>query len=356
MSDRVNSNARIPEDLFDRHTRNVQEKHAADSLYMGIEAELAIREYLDQDDLATLEEKLRDRCTSLGSSPSKRKKLVADIDSSEKKKAQWRIRAELKEELKKYAKETDNTYSDVFALAIREHWTNSRADRLEALYERLDNAIEPWADQIGNDGVNATIKDRRTAEIAMELDDLDQYLRDDLETAIAEVTSDSDYNKNEYTPRVAEYMGVEEHPATEDIFVSHERAAEIRASNDDLDEDIFDQSFDELTPDDRVLRVRARVYQKAESSNGKASMAHNDILDEFDSEPGGTTAYNIMGRASEAAGYSVASPHGTKKLRCNTQQVDDRDVIETAGESSNVSTSESVSSELDEITSAEPVH
>jgi methylphosphotriester-DNA--protein-cysteine methyltransferase len=356
MTNRVNSNARIAKDLFDLHTRNVQEKHAADGLYMGIAAEMAIREYLDKDDGAELEERLRARCTSVGSSPPKRKKLVADTDNTSKKKAQWRIREELKEDLKMFAKGNDKTYSEVFALAIREYWTNSRMERIETLYDRLETAIEPYADQIGSD-VDVSVKDKRTATIAMELGS--SFTRTELETAIAEMTSDSDYNKREYTPRVAEYKGVEEHPKNEDLFLPREEVADLREKLD-IDESgpsVFEQSFEELTSDDRVLRIQARLYREAYARNGKSQLEHGDILDEFDNEPGKTTGYEIMGRASELAGFTVASPHGTKKLRVDIQRVEDSDVIETAEEYSGLSSTEtqSVSAELDQLSNADPV-
>lgn len=353
----VQAGARIPVHIFDLHTRNVREKHDTQDIYTGFEAELAIREYLDKDDGAALEERLRDQCTSVGSSPPKRKKLVADLDSGEKKLAQWRIRSGLKEELKKYATETDNTYSDVFALAIREYWTNSRLDRIETLYNRLETAIEPWEDQIGSDGVNVTVQDRRATAIAMELES--SFTRDELDDAITEITSDSDYNRRTYTPKVAEYKGVEEHPNNPDLFIPREDAAELR-ENQDIDDSgpsVFEQSFDELTPDDRVLRVRARLYQNAASGGGKTAMTHGEIVDEFDDEPGKSTVYNLMGRAAEASGFNMASPHGTKRLQVTARQVDDDDVIEaaTGGDDVDRSSTNDVRSGLDHITNPDSI-
>lgn len=355
MSNRVHANARIAEDIFDLHAKHVQEKHAADSLYKGVEAELALREYLDQDHLASVEQKLRDRCRSLGCSPAKIKRLVTDADNTTKKKAQWRIRSELKEDVKTYAKETNETYSDVFAVAIREYWTNSRANRLEALVDRLTDAIDPWTEQIGSDGVNATVKDRRTAEIAMEVGEQSEFTRDELEDAIADVTSPSDYNKREYTPLVAAYKGVEEHPKTEELFIPHERAAELREHQDDESgPDLLDQSVADLTSDERVRRVQARLYRDALSGNGKTAMVFSEIAAEFNDELGKTTVYTLMDNAATLAGYETASPHGTKRLQVTAREVDDTDVIEAASVDE-PQPAAAVSAEMGRIAGAEAV-
>lgn len=358
MRDATQAGARIPEDIFDLHTRNVQEKHDGEVVYKGIEAEMAIRAYLDKDDGEELENRLRERVEAMGASTPKRKKLIAVSGSSEKRLAQWRIRPKLKEELKIYAKETGNTYSDVFALAIREFWTNSRLDRIEQLYDRVEAAIEPWEEQLDGDGVNVSVVDRRTAEIAMEIPDV--FKRSELEAAIAEVTSDSDYNREKYAPLVKEHKGVELHPKSSELFIPHEEAEEIREKHD-IDESgssLFKQSFDDLTADDSVLRVRARGVLKAKASNGKAVMKHEDISREFDREPGQTTIYNLMGRAADAAGFEYGEWNDTKQLRITVRQVDDNDVFEAVRShtgNNDTSQKQSTRSELDKLDQAEVV-
>lgn len=359
MSDRVNAGARIPDDIHDLHVRNVREKWGREGVYLGTEADLAIREYLDKDDLTTLENRLRERVEQFGASTPKIKSSVEGTGGGAKPRAMWRIHPELKEELKGYAKETGNTYSDVFALALREYWTNSRLDRIEQLYDRVETAIEPWDDQIESDGVNVSVVDRRTAEIAMEIPDV--FKRSELEAAIAEVTSDSDYNRTKYAPLVKEHKGVELHPKSSELFIPCEEAEKIREKHD-IDESgssLFGQSFDELTADDSVLRVRARGVMKAKDSNGKAVMKHEDISEEFDREPGQTTIYNLMGRAADAAGFEYGEWNDTKQLRITVRQVDDNDVLEAVrshtGSNNDTSQKQSARSELDELDQAEVV-
>lgn len=352
MRDATQAGARIPEDIFDLHTRNVQEKHDGEVVYKGIEAEMAIRAYLDKDDGEELENRLRERVEAMGASTPKRKKLIAVSGSSEKRLAQWRIRPKLKEELKGYAEETDNTYSDVFALAIREYWTNSRIERIEQLVDRLETAIEPWGDQIESDGVNVSVVDRRTAEIAMELPDQSQYSRYEIEPAIAEVTSDSKYNREKYTPLVAEYMGMEEHPGNPDIFIPQEEAEKLR--EDGIEMTVFDQVYGELTQYERVLRICVCGFRKAMDSDGKATLDFDDVSNEFDHKPGETSVYNVMEGAGEASGFEYGEWHGKKKLRVNAGEVDN-DVIAAANSENDTSPEQTARNELDKLDQAEVV-
>lgn len=332
MSDRVMASARIPVDVFELHEQHVQEKYGTDRLYKGIEAELAIREFLDKDDYAELEEKLREQCTSVGCSTPKIKSSVAGVDSDETKMAQWRVQSELKEELKTYAGAHDKTYSEVFGLAIREYWSNSRVDRIEALFDRLETAIEPWEDQIAGDGVNVTVQDKRTAEIAMQLGHLEGgFSRSELEDAIAEVTSDSDYNRKTYVPKVAEYKGVEEHPKNPAVFVPHEEAEEIRAEMDESEsKDLFERSYDDLDAEECERRVCVQLVRKAARRGGTAAMGHSDVWNEFDEEPSRTTVYNLMDRVDEYEGFEEKTVRGTKRLEVRAKNVSDPDVLELA--------------------------
>lgn len=355
MRETVQAGARLPEDIFDLHSREVREKHDAEDVYKGIEAEMAIRQYLDKDKGVELENRLRGRVKAIGASTPKQKKLVADFDSSEKKLTQWRIREDLKDDLKAYAKKADNTYSDVFALAIREYWTNSRLDRIEQLYDRVETAIEPWDDQIDGDGVNVSVVDRRTAEIAMELPNTG-FNRSQLEDAIAEVTSDSKYNREKYTPLVKEHKGVELHPKSEKLFVPHDEAQQLREKLDIEEDDLFSRSFDALSSEDCVLRVQARGFKQALDSNGKTALKHSEIHREFDGEAGNTTIYNLMQRAAEADGFTYGEWHDTKKLRIVANDVEDRNVVSEANSlGSNNETPETaeVRGELDELAEAD---
>lgn len=358
MSERVMASARIATEIVALHECNVQEKHATDSLYKGIEAEMAIREFLDEDDFAAIEERLRDRCTSVGCSTAKIKSSVAGVSSEEKKMVQWRIRSELKEELKAYAEAHDKTYSSVFGLAIREYWENSRADRIEQLVDRLETAIGPWEDQIGSDGVNVSVQDRRTAEIAMELGDDVAFSRPELEAAIAEVTSDSSYNIKTYTPKVAEYKDVEEHPRTSAVFVPHEEAEEIRAEMDESEsEDLFERSYDGLDAEECERRVCVQLVRKAARRGGTAAMGHSDVWNEFDEEPSRTTIYNIMDRVDDYEGFEEKTVRGTKRLEVRAKNVSDPGVLEIATETDETCEADEsdARSRLDELDQAEAV-
>lgn len=366
MSNRVHAGARIPEKIRELHAENVREKWGREDVYLGTEAEMAIREYLDQDDFVDIEAELKETCASLGCSTEKIKSSRDSLDAETKPRAMWRIHPELKEELKAYAKSVDKTYSDTFALALREYWTNSRSERIEQLLDRLETAIDPWKDSIGSDGVNASVTDRRTAEIAMELPDWPEIPRPKIEQAISDVTSDSDYNHEKYTPLVAEYKGLEKHPLNDVMFITHEMAEEKRQqdSNACKSESIFEQSYEQLAADDCDLRVCARLFEKAKSMGGTAKMEHSDIWDEFDREPSRTTVYNMMDRISERNGYSAKRFRGSKRLRVEVRKVDDIDVAETLAEETEDNAEETedktesstkASDELDALATAERV-
>lgn len=101
-----------------------------------------------------------------------------------------------------------------------------------------------------------------------------------------------------------------------------------------VDPDPGHTDYAQLTPDQKVHRVRKHLAQEAAKGN-RPTMQYNDVKWLFDGHPSPGHCYDLMERAAEADGYTYdTSGHGNqqgqKRVRVNLDAVNDETLIHAA--------------------------
>ena len=120
---------------------------------------------------------------------------------------------------------------------------------------------------------------------------------------------------------------------TERIEELESRMAELEEL---VDPDPGKVDYDQLTPDQKVHRVRKHLAQEAAKGN-RPTMTYDDVKWLFDGHPSPGHCYDLMERGAEADGYVYETGgHGSgqKRIRVNLDAVNDDALIHAANNAS----------------------
>lgn len=105
-----------------------------------------------------------------------------------------------------------------------------------------------------------------------------------------------------------------------------ERVAELERV---IDPDPGSKDYQSMSRAEKVRKLRASLYRKAESKGGKAQITYDEVLALFDHHPSAAHAYQLMERAAYAEGfrYDKMGPNndGQKRLAVEIQSVKDEE-------------------------------
>lgn len=195
----------------------VEEKHGRTDRYVGFEVEEAMREWLDEDDGKIVELQVKELCRRAGVTFGV---LGEKKNSDSKTKMMNRINPELKD---RFAKRVDKHNRESEEAAAKLHLGEALGRALGARarggrWNRIEHNLEDLTEQAGaflaelNDESEAGLstKEKRTVAMASLIDggEAGHIPVTELDAAIAEVQSDSDYALEEYRPRVADHLDV----------------------------------------------------------------------------------------------------------------------------------------------------
>lgn len=126
--------------------------------------------------------------------------------------------------------------------------------------------------------------------------------------------------------RVAE-LEEEIHERDEKIKRLEFRIGELEVN---ADPDPESKPYKELEPEEKTAVLQKALIRRAEATNGKASYYYGDVMSLFNDYPSPSTAYRIMRRAGNTAGFEfVEDPSGDddKHLRVNLAEVTDESLV-----------------------------
>jgi len=88
------------------------------------------------------------------------------------------------------------------------------------------------------------------------------------------------------------------------------------------------RTYEELTKDQKVHKVRKKLLSLAMNSNGVASMKYRDVKTMFDGYPSDGHCYDLMELAGQKEGFSYTKNKGGEKvLRVKAPDVNDEALI-----------------------------
>lgn len=84
--------------------------------------------------------------------------------------------------------------------------------------------------------------------------------------------------------------------------------------------------YEDLSREERVMRVQNYVMERAWSSNGRFQIDYNDVLALFNDKPSAGYCYKLMKLAGQEDGFSYDDSDG-KRLRVNLENVNGDGVL-----------------------------
>ncbi|QRY26383.1 MULTISPECIES: hypothetical protein [Halobacterium] len=358
MIERVKLGWRINQSVWDAFETHVAAKHGATAEYLRFELELAMREFLDEDDVLADAEALLEEYTDLQglSSSTAAASIGTDRYRGETTLVQHRVNSELKERFQIFADKHDAGYGRLLARALDTYVDGGRARRILDDVERVitgDSTVEaqPGAEEStsttdgGVEALGGAEENTRETRLSSdegcastaEADSVDVEARnvlavvdhDDLPddyttTAIPEkflydalvdvLGTGADDVLEAYRAPVLEQLNATEHPHKPGWYVT-ESYREHHSLYADMDRD------------EREIALRRFIAEKAvESKKLEAAYTYTDVQEIFEINAGGGSpshqyAYDLMEAAAEEPGFEYGEFHGKKQLRVDLTSV-----------------------------------
>ncbi|WP_239524267.1 hypothetical protein [Halogeometricum borinquense] len=335
MVNRVKVNWRVPSSEWDAFLNHIHDKHGEISGYVGREVERAMREWIDKDDFAPIEQQVNRLIRAAGRTPANLSQKKSGIDppaGEDTTTVQCRVDPEVKDEFSSYAKsKTNDRVGAVLARALRERRDGGRANRVLEKLKRISDDAEDLLAELNPDESGLGVRERRTVAICNRLGE--QFTRDDLEDAIAAVAGSSDPTIQDYTGRVLDRRECVQHPENPDLFIPESTAREIARTNDHPGPDapaFHWKDYSSLSKREKIQGLRVELIRRSFSNGGKGQADVATVRQEiFDGKPTDGHTRDLIDRAAEANGFTTASHLGSERIRVDCQRVDS-DLLDTA--------------------------
>lgn len=326
----------VPSDEWSRFTDYVAEKHGQTKVYVGREVERAMREWVDADDYAPVEDYVDRLVQAAGRTPAnlsqKKSATTSPPTADDTRKVQCRVDAELKDDFAAHAKrDADERPGLVLSRALRERRHGGRQRRIQDKLERVTDDAESLLAEVAGEG-DLSHQEKKTIAICEQLGN--QFTREDLENAIEGVAGGSDPTIRKYTDRVFDRLDYVEHPNAPDkvdLFIPEAEARELGADPDAPAIDRFHNGgvgYEDLSRDDRIRGIRIAAARRATSNTGRAAVDAATVeKDVFEGRPSPSYASKLVDLAADADGFNVDTRRGTKRLLVDLRDVTDDAVL-----------------------------
>jgi len=221
----------VPSDEWEQFRQHVNDKFGCIDGYLGREAELAMREYIDADGYARTESLVDRLVSAAGRSPDDHsKKIKSDLDSQDSTRIGIRVGADLKEDFCAFIKGKDMNCGHALARALNVYRDGGRARRLEDKLTRVVDDAESILAELNDDSdEKLSLGERKTIAICNELPE--QFLDTELNEQIHEIAADgpkaSDPTLEKYRELVIDRLNVEPHPNNPDLWIPESTADEL---------------------------------------------------------------------------------------------------------------------------------
>ena len=354
MTGSVQLGWRIPAETWERFVEHVATKHAEESVYIRVEVESAMMEFLDQDGILREAEELLQDYTDLRSLSSSTAVIATDrYQDSDTRLITHRIRDDLKEQFKIFADKHDaRSYGRLLAAALDSYADGGRARRLLEDVKRLlaratstgstDESVEDSLSTTDAGATNAGStgdgKESRSstagegatttgstpdpmviAEAAGELGELNMFPRSRLDDAIAMATgADDEATLEAYRDPVVEQLNAGEHPHQEGYYITDDYRGELNLWAD-------------LDRAERVILLRRFIVARAiKKEQAKVKLTYREVTKLFEDEtqdgPSHQYAYDLMADAADECGFeyrefTIGTHTSQKQLRVDVTKV-----------------------------------
>ena len=179
----------VPESVWKDYLDHTEEKWDDTKLYAGVFASSAMREYMDVDGFAEVENQVRQDLQA-GNPSHTQKKKVSETPLSEQEKVKVRkgVHPPTKEAFASYARSNGENPGVMFAYALREYMDGGRLGRIEDIQDRETEAAEQDQEQ----DIPYSVEDKKDYICErVEPDPNGTLHRDDLRDLIGEVAGGS---------------------------------------------------------------------------------------------------------------------------------------------------------------------
>jgi hypothetical protein len=322
------------------------DNHGYTSPYAGIAIERSFYEYREVPDAEQYANRLLEAVGRRGQDTREKTPQTRPVDDSDDGgRATIRVARDVKADMETYAAETGSAKHDVLRAVVCWYLDGGLRGRLT---EKLETAVPEAEQQLaefdaGDDrGLTADEKKRRWLADHLTADDggPGAFTREDFGDALEAMPyrgGDTEHMRDTHLQPVLGRLGFTEHPNNPDLFVPEERAAEYAEQQGiDPDAPAFERKpYDDLTDAERIHALRVELARRASEYGGKRALRADTVRsDVFDGTPGARKVKDLMDRAADARGFETDAKGGTKRLRCDLEAVQARDVLADAGSTS----------------------
>lgn len=322
----------VPSDEWDRFLRYVESEYGETDGNVSREVERAIREWLDSDEFASVEEKVDRLVQAAGRTPSnlgEKKQTVDHPGGEETERVYAYVAEDLKEAFAVDARNAGEQPGTYLARALRARRNGGRSRRVEKKLGRILDDAEALLSEVDPDGDGMPLRERRTVAICQRLGR--QFTRDELDEAIAAVAGDSDPTLRTYREKVLDRLDNTTHPANADLFIPEDEARAIASGTDRPSPDapaIDRKDYADLSRSEKGRGLRIALAREATRNDGRYRFDAEEIRrDVFDGQPSEGHARDLMDLAADAEGFEATRRHGKVWLQVDLRDVTDEEVL-----------------------------
>lgn len=268
MTDHPKLDWYVPRGEWDAFLEYVRGETAPIGTSVRREIEEAIREWIDRDALADLQDDVDELLRAAGRTPAdltenETSLSERSLEEQETTRVTYRVPEALRQAFVQFVEEhSENRLGVEFAKALRERRSGGRAERIQRQFGRIKDDVESILRTIapGDEGLRKDSRKAKTIAMCRELND--PVPRAHLEAVIEEHAGPSVIE--EYVPRILDRLELIEHPVRDDVYISEARieasieemaaAVELPATRDDI-HDIVAQEYEYR--DDPALQLKA---------------------------------------------------------------------------------------------------
>jgi|GEM_PF-6963626 len=326
----------VPEEEWTRFRDHVHSQFGTVEGYLGREAELAMKQYIDADGYAGVEDLVNRLVEAAGRTPEEREqKNKSRSWSGETTRTSIRVGADLKAEFKAAVDDRDNinNYGQALARALNMYRTGGRSGRLEDKLDRIVDDAESLLSEINDESDDKMgAVQRKTIAICNQLGDSfkDEDLNDFIHEIAASGEKASEPTLEKYRDLVLDRLDYERHPNVDDLWVSRQTAE--KAAPDGMPAECR-RTVERLDEGEMKRRLIYSVGRRAMATTSRdvtlpAAELREEVFDDAVSQP---TMHEIMDAAADHFGIGTATPDRQKVIRVNLNEleIDHPDMAET---------------------------
>lgn len=338
MTTQQKVNWRVPTIEWRRFEDYVNDEYGGTSVHVAREVDMAMREWIDIDDFAGVEDRIDRLVRAAGRRPNdvsqkKRPGLSGpSYNDAEKTLVQVRVDQTLKNEFRRVVDKTDHQYGEALIRALRERRIGGRAARLEEKMDRIMNDAESLLSEINGES-DLTLRDKKTIAIC---DNLSlNFEEDTLHKEIAAVAGDSEPTLRAYTERVLDRLDRVKHPRNPNLYITKDCYRQLRERGDDippLDAPAIDRKdYSDLSREEKVTSIQVELARETAARNClRYQWSVGQIRSEvFDERATAGHTQDLTQQAGDGDGFwYTQSRTGNYVLQVDLEDVTDTEILD----------------------------